>query len=165
MSAWPHGHTSLHLQIGYMQPKSWNFTKVSYKLHQDSPEWKAKENSPSLHAHTFKTEMKTKILTLLLRESESGVSLSMVVFEVLQTGTSCFQLQMLLLQQLSTQKPTGMLKRKARKCLIKYMINTCASRLCLRLGQSFLNNSWCLCLRQQKYTWETFPQKLLLNIS
>lgn len=46
-----------------------------------------------------------------------------------------FPTSLLSLQQLSTQKPTGILKRKARKCLIKCMINMCASKYYLRVGQ------------------------------
>lgn len=74
------------------------------------------------------------MLTLLLRESKSQVFLSMVEFSVVQMPLAASNVGLLAVTVVHS-KATGMLEEKARKGLIKYMINMCTSKRCHGLGQ------------------------------
>lgn len=70
----------------------------------------------------------------MLRESKSQVSLSMVEISVVQMPLDASRAGALPVTVVHS-KAAGMLEKKARKCLIKYMINMCTSKGCHGLGQ------------------------------
>lgn len=135
LSTRQHRQTSLHLSISYVQSENWELTKVSHKTDYDSTILNFKENSEKLCVSIFRKERETKATyTFAPRKQITSISFHGDALSN-SNGQKLFPMSLLSLKQLSTQKPTGILKRKARKCLIKYMINMCISECCVRLRQ------------------------------